>query len=97
LQGRESEIFVQSQSGNVPEPSRTLAPIWITNEIAGQTQILKLLVTRDYLAIGVETNSLRVPLTPITAQRIADFGECSLPTAEARGCHLASGGDQIDA
>jgi hypothetical protein len=80
LPDREAEIFAQVQSGNVPEPSRTFAPIWITNETAGTRNILKLLVVRDYLAIGADTNSLRIPLTPITAQRVADFLDCSLPT-----------------
>jgi hypothetical protein len=77
---REAEIFAEIRGGNVPEFVRTLTPVLITNDLPGNRHILTLHVTPDYLAVGTDTNSFRTPLTPMTAQRIADLLDCSLPT-----------------
>lgn len=80
LTNREQEIYAQVSAGNVPDFLRTFRTVAITNEIAGTPHVLKLHVIPDYLAIGNDTNFLRIPLTPTTAQRIADLVDCSLPT-----------------
>ena len=77
---REQEIYAQVSAGNVPDFLRALKPVFITNEVAGIRHVLKLHVTPDYLAIGFDTDFLRIPLTTMTAQRIADLVDCSLPT-----------------
>lgn len=79
---REQEIFAQVSAGNVPGFLRVLKPVLITNDAAGSRHILKLNVTPDYLAIGSDTDFLRIPLTPMTGQRIADLMDCSLPTPQ---------------
>ena len=85
LTAREAEILAQIRAGNVPGFLRDLAAVVITNELAGVRHILKLQVTRDYLAVGADTNFLRIPLTPMTAQRAADLLDCSLPTPSIVG------------
>ena len=77
---REQRILTEVAAGNIPNFLRALKPVSITNEIAGVRHVLLLHVAPDYLAIGNDTNFLRVPLTPMTAQRIADLADCSLPT-----------------
>jgi len=37
-------------------------------------------VLPDYLAVGSDQNYFLCPMTPILAQRIADYAECTLPT-----------------
>ncbi len=79
---REERIFQEVAAGNVPNFLRTLKPVSLTNEIKGFTHVLTVYVTPDYLAVGGDTNFLRLPLTPVTAQRIADLAYCSLPTTK---------------
>jgi len=80
LTNREQEIYAQVSAGNVPDFLRAFKTVSITNEVTGNGHVLNLRVLPDYLAIGCDTNFLRIPLTPTTAQRIADLVDCSLPT-----------------
>jgi len=80
LTNREQEIYAQVSAGNVPDFLRRFQTVSITNVTADVRHILNLQVAPDYLAIGCDTNFLRIPLTPTTAQRIADLVDCSLPT-----------------
>lgn len=96
LTNREAEICAEIRAGNVPESLRTLTPVFITNDIAGSRHILTLHVTRDYLAIGTDTNFLRIPLTPITAQRVADLADCSLPTPKLVDAIWAAAGLKLN-
>ena len=77
---REERIFQEVAAGNVPDFLRALKLVSITNEIAGVQRVLTLHVVPDYLAVGCDINFLRIPLTPMTAQRVADLTDCSLPT-----------------
>jgi hypothetical protein len=77
---REEAIFAQIVAGNVPDFLRRLCPITLTNVVAGQTNFAMVFVTPDYLAVGTDEDYLLTPLTPATAQRIADQLSCSLPT-----------------
>ena len=75
---REERLFQEVMAGNIPNHLRKLRPVTVTNSGTPFT----IFVTADYLAVGSDTDNLRVPLTPMTAQRIADHLNCSLPTPE---------------
>ena len=77
---REERIFDEVAAGNIPDFLRTPKSVSLTNEINGVRHVLTFGVTPDYLAVGSDTNFLRIPLTPMTAQRIANLRDCSLPT-----------------
>lgn len=63
-------------SGNVPAFLRQ--GVAVTLQLDGHQLVIQ--ATPDYLAIGTGDDSLRTPLTPSTASRIADHFGCSLPT-----------------
>ncbi|HPY31757.1 MAG TPA: hypothetical protein PLT00_15375 [Verrucomicrobiota bacterium] len=77
---REEMVFSQVAAGNVPDFLRQLCPVTITNQTEARTNIVTFYVTPDYLAIGADADYFRIPLTPATAQRIADLTESMLPT-----------------
>jgi hypothetical protein len=76
LKEREERILEAVRAGNVPASLRALVPITIE---AG-TDRLTYFVTADYLSIGSDQDDFLAPLTPDTAQRIADRLDCMLPT-----------------
>ena len=73
---RESNIFHEFISGNVPDFLRDFTSI----QIADGTNILTYLVMTDYLSIGTDSDYVRMPMSPLTAQKIADQYDCTLPT-----------------
>lgn len=80
LEAREQVILNQVAAGNVPDFLRKLCPVTVTHVSAGKTNSATFHVTPDYLALGSDANYFLTPLTPATAQRIADLTGCSLPT-----------------
>jgi hypothetical protein len=80
LYDRENEILAQITSGNIPNFLRKLCPVQVTNLFNGRTNRATYYVTPDYLAVGSDDDYLLIPLSPNTAQRIADVTACSLPT-----------------
>lgn len=72
-----SEIF----SGNVPSFSRKLKALKICRSIAEESFEFVYYATCDYMAIGSDEDYLYIPLTPSTAQHLADKLLCSLPTS----------------
>lgn len=70
---REKAIAKEIARGNVPNFLRRLKPVAIDR----QTIIW---VTPDYLAIGSDQDFIRIPMSPITAQKIADQFGAVLPT-----------------
>lgn len=76
LQEREEAVLAQVRQGNVPTFLRTLVPVTVS---AGSTNATYH-VAPDYLAIGSDDDYVLFPLTPTTAQKIADMLGCSLPT-----------------
>lgn len=80
LQPREEKIFSEITKGNVPEFLRKLCPVTVTNIANGKTHTATYFVTPDYLAIGTDEDYFLTPLTPFTAQKIADAFGCILPT-----------------
>lgn len=82
LAEREQMLAREILNGNVPDWLRQLAPVSVTNVIGGVTNRATFWVTPDYLAVGDSSDYLLVPLTPATAQLLADNLDCTLPTAK---------------
>src|SRR6267154_130244 len=80
LADREHEIISQVISGNVPNFWRKLWPIQITNTLEGKTNFATYYVTPDYLAVGSDDDYFLTPISPDSAQILADRLSCSLPT-----------------
>ena len=68
-------------TGNIPPFLRKLTPVHtsITDSTGRKIRAI-FYVTSDYLSIGNEKDWARIPLTPMTAQAIADSLHCFLPT-----------------
>jgi len=80
LPERESAAFQLILNGDAPDFLRTLCPVEVTNVFAGKTNSGRFFVTPDYLALGSNEDYLLMPMTPESAQRIADALDCILPT-----------------
>ena len=76
LAEREARLEREILRGNVPEFLRRLSPVTLR---AG-TNVAVIHVTPDYLAVGSDDDYFLAPLTPATAQRLADATGCVLPT-----------------
>ena len=67
--------------GNVPLFLRSFVPIRTSISTADGTRISAVyFVLPDYLSIGSDTDFARIPLTPMSAQLVADSLHCFLPT-----------------
>jgi len=80
LEDREKAVVKEILSGNVPSFSRKLKPLKIVQTIATQKYELIFFTVCDYMAIGSEDDYLYMPMTPSTAQYLANQLGCSLPT-----------------
>ncbi|MDH3271071.1 MAG: hypothetical protein OEN56_07045 [Gemmatimonadota bacterium] len=80
LEAREDAIHREVARGNVPGWLRRLVPVALRVEVDGTEHRVTFWTTPDYLAVGSEDDYLLIPLTPQTAQRIADLAGASLPT-----------------
>jgi len=69
---REARLRDEILRGNVPDFWRKFVPI--------KTGPIEYLVAPDYLAVGSDTNYFLTPLSPNTAQLLADKLDCLLPT-----------------
>lgn len=79
---REYYILRELRRGNLPDFLRDLAKIqYNARTRSGRTVSVTLWVMKDYLAIGNDDDFVRVPMNPVTAQRVADSFGFSLPTA----------------
>ncbi len=76
LAEREEEITAQVLAGNVPDFLRRLQPVTVKHLAHTAT----FFVAPDYLAVGTDSDYFLTPLTPISAQRIAERLGCTLPT-----------------
>jgi len=77
---REQAAVREVFAGNVPAFQRRLCPVTVSNVVAGVTNSATFFVTPDYLAVGSDDDYLLMPVSPNTAQRIADRLNCVLPT-----------------
>lgn len=78
--GREAfdaAVIEEISAGNVPDFLRTLQPV-TTTDASGRTA--SFLVLADYLAIGVDDDFIRAPMTTAAAQTLADLTKTMLPT-----------------
>lgn len=73
---RESNILHEFLAGNVPDFLRKFAPVTVSD---GSNSITYL-VMPDYLSLGTDSDYVRMPMNPHTAQTIADKYDCTLPT-----------------
>lgn len=73
---RDSYLLQQIIAGNIPDLLRSFVPITISEK--GNTLIYK--VMPDYLAVGDNSDYIRVPLSGPESQKIADAFDCILPT-----------------
>ena len=80
LEEREREIMEQILAGNIPDFLRQLSPIQASTVIGDGTVTAEYHVTPDYLAIGSDEDYFLCPMTPMSAQRLADSFSCCLPT-----------------
>jgi hypothetical protein len=86
LDDREAAILREITSGNFPEFLRALKTVPIRGTIRDGAQhserelTATIQVMPDYLAVGSDADFVRMPMTPQTAQRIADRFGCLLPT-----------------
>lgn len=76
IPAREELIFKELTHGNVPSFARRFWDVPVQG--GGLTGIVRVLA--DYLTLGADNDFLRVPLSGITAQRIANAVGCLLPT-----------------
>lgn len=78
---REPIALKEILSGNVPGFLRNFVPVRTSITTADSETVRAVFyVAPDYLSIGGNNDFARIPLTPVTAQRIADSLECFLPT-----------------
>lgn len=70
-------------AGHVPSYMRDFVPVTLAfADGAGKTHALVVNVLPDHLIIGTDDDRLRIPLFPLTAQKVADAWNCVLPTTK---------------
>ncbi len=73
---REAAVLREIIAGNIPDFLRRFKPVpVVAGDLHGTIDVMP-----DYLAIGGDGDFVRIPMTPQTAQRIADRFGCTLPT-----------------
>ncbi|MFH1747058.1 MAG: hypothetical protein ABIG44_08440 [Planctomycetota bacterium] len=77
---REDRIVEEITGGNIPGFLRTFIPINVNAVILGAPVYATYYVMPDYLCIGRDDDFVRMPMTPLIAQPIADEFECLLTT-----------------
>lgn len=80
LTAREARIKEEILNGNVPGFLRTFVPVTVSATISGTPTTATYYVAPDYLCIGHTDDFVRIPMTPLIAQPIADALGCLLPT-----------------
>jgi hypothetical protein len=78
---REQAILAEISKGNLPDFLRKLVPVKVRGELAsGKDLIATIFVTPDYLAIGSDSDFLRIPMNLHTAVAVAQRFGFVLPT-----------------
>lgn len=73
---REQNILNEFLKGNIPDFLRKFASVTVFTN----TDKITYLVMTDYLCVGDNNDYVRIPMNPLTAQKIADQYDCTLPT-----------------
>jgi len=79
---REDAILEFVKKGNIPEFLNCYQEIVVLDTINGNKTELKYYVSPDYFSLGNNSGYFLTPVTPLTAQKIADHFNCILPTAK---------------
>lgn len=70
-------------AGHVPSYMREFVPVTLTfADTTGKSHTLVINVLPDHLIVGTDDDRLRIPLFPLTAQKVADAWNCVLPTTK---------------
>jgi hypothetical protein len=78
---REQAILAEISKGNLPEFLRRLVPVELRcNSGAAKNLVATIFVTPDYLAVGSDSDFLRIPMNLHTAATIAERFGFVLPT-----------------
>jgi hypothetical protein len=78
---REALAVKEILSGNIPSFLKRMIKVNTSiTDSSGKTIQAYYYVTPDYLSVGTNDDFARIPLTPISAQKIADSFNCFLPT-----------------
>jgi hypothetical protein len=81
LDDREAAILREITSGNFPEFLRDFKIVELRGKDATGSEVIATIeVMPDYLSVGNNDDFVRMPMTPQTAQQIADRFGCTLPT-----------------
>ena len=80
LADRENAIVRALETGNVPDFLRIWKPVTVSWQAAEKTYTATFEVLPDYLCVGTNADWVRVPLTPMSAQRLAWAFGAGLPT-----------------
>ncbi|MDI1478912.1 M15 family metallopeptidase [Polyangium sp. y55x31] len=82
-QPREDAIHEAITSGATPDFLQSWQPIQLSAvDAQGATHTGVVYVLPDYLCVGTDADFFRLPMAPLTAQRIADAFGCILPTTK---------------
>ena len=80
---REAAIIKEILAGNIPSFLRNFKEIEVTQKLKdGKTHSIRYQVMPDYLAIGTDADFVRMPMSPLAAQVIAERFNCILPTTK---------------
>lgn len=80
---REDAAMAALLAGHVPSYMREFVDVSLSfADAAGTGHVLVVRALPDYLCIGTDADRLRMPLWPLTAQRVADAWNCLLPTTK---------------
>ncbi len=78
---REVAIKAELLRGNIPDFLRRFVTIHTRAKVADDSEVSATFeVSPDYLSIGSDDDFVRVPMTPMTAQAVAEVFGCTLPT-----------------
>jgi hypothetical protein len=78
---RENAIYNEISTGNIPYFYRELKQLQASiTDANGASHQVEYEVMPDYLAVGSDSDFCRIPMGPITAQRIADWFGATMPT-----------------
>lgn len=78
---RDSVVYKEIADGNLPDSFRQ--PTYLTDSLQDAVGIrhkVTLCALPDFLAIGTDTDFLRIPMLPRTAQKLAELYGATLPT-----------------
>jgi hypothetical protein len=79
-EARDSLIQIEVLKGNVPAAMRNFVPVTVQKILREKEHTATFFVAADYCAVGADDDFFYTPLSPRTAQHIADSLVCCLPT-----------------